>query len=138
MMDLIHRESVRRIIDSPRSKEQMLAVLDSLPSANPDLTDEEWRQVKQLRSYHNGSYAQVLDKLIASKQTGRDKPIKPDKTIDHAWGIKSVQAICPKCDCYLGAVYFLADSDKKITYCETCGQAIDWSEWEWDAERQEV
>ena len=37
-------------------------------SPQPDLTDEEWRLIKQLRSYHNGSYAQVLDKLIAAAE----------------------------------------------------------------------
>ena len=31
-MDLIDRETVRRIIDSPRTKEQMLMMLDSVPS----------------------------------------------------------------------------------------------------------
>lgn len=68
MKDLIYKESARRIIDSPRSKRQMLKILESLPPANPGLTDEEWRQIKQLRSYHNGSYAQLLDKLIAAAQ----------------------------------------------------------------------
>lgn len=42
MSDLIERESARRIIDSPRSKEQMLAVLESLPSAQPKQTDCEY------------------------------------------------------------------------------------------------
>lgn len=37
-----------------------------LPSAQPDLTAEEWNLVKKLRSCHNGSYAHVLDKLIAA------------------------------------------------------------------------
>ena len=31
-MDLIDRETVRRIIDSPRTKEQMLMMLESVPS----------------------------------------------------------------------------------------------------------
>ena len=39
-----------------------------LPPAQPAMTAEEWKLVKQLRSYHNGSYAQVLDKLIAAAQ----------------------------------------------------------------------
>ena len=37
-----------------------------LPSAQPDLTAEDWKLIKQLRSYHNGSYARVLDRLIAA------------------------------------------------------------------------
>ena len=31
-MDLIERETARRIIDSPRTKEQMLIMLESVPS----------------------------------------------------------------------------------------------------------
>ena len=37
----------------------------NLPSAQPELTDEEKRLIKKLRSYHNGSYAKVIDKLLA-------------------------------------------------------------------------
>ena len=47
MKDLIERESVRRIIDSPRTKQQMLAVLESLPPAQPDIVrceDCKWKQ----------------------------------------------------------------------------------------------
>lgn len=36
-----------------------------LPSAQPELTEEERRQIKKLRSFHNGTYAKVLDKLMA-------------------------------------------------------------------------
>ena len=39
--------------------------IKNLPSAQPDLTDEDRRLIKKLRAYHNGSYARVLDKLIA-------------------------------------------------------------------------
>ena len=39
--------------------------LAGLPSAQPEMTDEEKRLVKKLRSYHNGSYAKVIDKLLA-------------------------------------------------------------------------
>lgn len=42
--------------------------INALPSAQPDLTDEDRRLIKKLRSFHNGSYAKVLDKLIASAQ----------------------------------------------------------------------
>ena len=37
-----------------------------LPSAQPDLTAEDWKLIKQLRSCHNGSYARVLDRMIAA------------------------------------------------------------------------
>lgn len=43
-MDLIYRDTARRIIESPRSKEQMLSVLASIPSVQPEpLTDKEQR-----------------------------------------------------------------------------------------------
>ena len=41
---------------------------------------------------------------------------------------------CPACDCDLTEVYFIAPQEskikEKITYCEACGQAIDWSDEE--------
>ena len=69
------------------------------------------------------------DELPAA-QPERDIPIKPVEATDTAWGIPNRQAVCPKCDCYLGHVAFLGDyKGKKVTYCETCGQAIDWEGW---------
>lgn len=52
--------------------------IGNLPSAQPELSDEEKRLIKQLRTYHNGSYAAVLDKLIAPRvadavDTGREE-----------------------------------------------------------------
>ena len=51
----------------------IMDVLDSvcdeytiLPSAQPNLSKDELRLIKKLRSFHNGTYAKVLDKLIAS------------------------------------------------------------------------
>ena len=70
---------------------------------------------------------------LPSAQPERDIPVKPIETTDKAWGIPSRQAVCPKCDYYLGHVAFLGDyKGKRITYCETCGQAIDWEGWEFD------
>lgn len=47
-------------------------------SAQPDLSEEDWQLIKRLRSYHNGSYAKVIDKLIAPRvadavDTGREE-----------------------------------------------------------------
>ena len=43
--------------------------LKNIPSAQPEpLTEEEMRLLKKLRSFHNGSYAKLLDKLVASAQ----------------------------------------------------------------------
>ena len=77
----------------------------------------------------------ILEVLTAlpSVQPERDTPIKPIETTDRAWGIPHRQAVCPKCDYYLGHVAFLGDyKGKRITYCETCGQAIDWEGWDFD------
>ena len=66
-------------------------------------------------------------------ESERDIPVKPNETTDTAWGIPHRQAVCPKCDYYLGHVVFLGDGKgKKVTYCETCGQAIDWEGWDSD------
>lgn len=71
--------------------------------------------------------------VLPSAQPERDTPIKPIETTDRAWGIPHRQAVCPKCDYYLGNVAFLGDyKGKRITYCETCGQAIDWEGWDFD------
>lgn len=70
---------------------------------------------------------------LPSVQPERDKPMKPIETTDRAWGIPKKQAVCPKCEYYLGHVSFLGDyKGKRITYCETCGQAIDWEGWDFD------
>ena len=71
---------------------------------------------------------------IEECRASREKQIakKPNKTIDSSWGIKKEVHVCPACDYYLTEVHFIApqkiESNKKITYCETCGQAIDWSD----------
>lgn len=66
-------------------------------------------------------------KQLPPAQPERDIPLKPIETTDRAWGIPSRQAVCPKCDYYLGHVAFLGNyKGKRVTYCETCGQAIDW------------
>lgn len=72
-------------------------------------------------------------KALPSAQPERDIPVKLIETTDKAWGIPKRQAVCPKCDYYLGHVAFLGDyKGKRITYCEVCGQAIDWEGWEFD------
>ena len=43
-----------------------------LPSAQPNLSKDELRLIKKLRSFHNGTYAKVLDKLIASAHPEED------------------------------------------------------------------
>ena len=72
---------------------------------------------------------------IPSAQPERDIPKKPSETIDKAWGRPSRQPVCPNCDDYLGFVAFIGDcKGPRISYCENCGQAIDWSDWRYEDE----
>lgn len=82
MKDMIYRQAAIDVIDKysfdfPQYMERFVTelrdamkadlkddVLD-LPSAQLTLSDEDRRLIKQLRSYHNGTYAKVLDKLMA-------------------------------------------------------------------------
>jgi len=77
-----------------------------------------------------------LDGLIEqfpSAQPERDIPKEPISTTDRAWGIPLRQAVCPNCNVYLGMIHFISENGKtKVTYCETCGQAIDWEGWDYD------
>ena len=78
-------------------------------------------------------YIKKTIEKLPSAQPERDIPVKPIETTDKAWGIPKRQAVCPNCDYYLGHVAFLGDyKGKRITYCETCGQAIDWEGWDFD------
>ena len=70
-------------------------------------------------------------KQLPSAQPDRDIPRKPTATIDHTWGIAEKEPVCPTCDYYLGRVAFLGDG-KGVTYCQHCGQAIDWEGWDED------
>jgi len=70
---------------------------------------------------------------LPSAQPERDIPKKPIPTTDRAWGIPLRQAVCPNCNVYLGMIHFISENGKtKVTYCETCGQAIDWEGWDYD------
>ena len=77
-MDLISRQAVIDVLAAMQGRCTSKAALiqnskiwqqiKDLPSAQIELSDEEKRLIKQLRSYHNGSYAKVIDKLVASVQ----------------------------------------------------------------------
>ena len=68
-------------------------------------------------------------KNLPSAQPERDTPRKPTETTSRMWGIREKEPVCPKCGYYLGHWRFLG---KRITYCEHCGQAIDWEGWDFD------
>jgi len=76
MYDLISRKAAQKALMDYWGKYTMpvmpgmqgelcCSVISSIPSAVPDLTEEDWKLIRQLRSYHNGTYAKALDKLIA-------------------------------------------------------------------------
>ena len=89
------------------------------------------RQNAELVAATMGAFADRIKALLPA-QRERDIPKKPTETIDRTWGIPHKQAVCPNCDCYLGMVHFLGEGKHKVTYCESCGQAIDWEGWEQD------
>lgn len=99
-------------------------LLEGLPSA-PEITLES-----AIKYLHSIGWMQEHDRILT---VDRDIPKKPNEVIDKAWGIPNRQAVCPNCDSYLGTIHFICGGDKrKISYCESCGQAIDWEGWEED------
>lgn len=54
-------------------------------------------------------------------------PKKVEYGIDGSWGTEKEQPVCPVCDYFITQTYFIGEG-KKVTYCDHCGQAIDWSE----------
>ena len=105
------------------------AAIDAL-GERPDVWTDSEGELAEARQWE---YDVAAIKAVPSVQPERDTPMKPNETIDTIWGIRTKQAVCPKCDYYLGHVEFIGNPNgKKITYCETCGQAINWEGWEWD------
>lgn len=87
---------------------------------------------KTMLGFYVGLVKDRLERLPAARLE-RDIPIKPKETTDRTWGIPARQAVCPKCDSYLSNVVFVGDGKcvtKCVTYCENCGQAIDWEGWD--------
>lgn len=124
--------------------------IEKLPPAEPErngLTKDDIETIRihlsaikenlcnQRRWKEAQEYEDLIKRLLSasSAQPERDIPMKPNETIDSSWGIRKKQAVCPKCDYYLGHVEFIGNPNgKKVTYCETCGQAIDWEGWKWE------
>ena len=85
--------------------------------------------------YAQGNTGEHIKSIeIAIQALEKQIPKKPNKAIDSSWGTQKEAHTCPVCDYYLTEVHFIEpqkiESNKKITYCETCGQAIDWSDEE--------
>lgn len=94
---------------------------------------ESWLKVEGYSEGELNIIKAVLYELqsLPSAQPERDIPMKPMETTDRTWGVPKRQAVCPKCNCYLGHIDFIGDG-KRVTYCESCGQAIDWEGWKFD------
>jgi hypothetical protein len=56
-------------------------------------------------------------------------PKKVEYGNDNSWGVNKKVPVCPVCDYFLTQTYFIGNG-QKITYCDHCGQKIDWSEEE--------
>lgn len=73
-----------------------------------------------------GSVGETVDYThIAIDALEKQIPKKSNKAIDTSWGIKREVHVCPVCDYYLSEMNFIGDGEK-VSYCEVCGQAIDW------------
>lgn len=110
------------------------AAINAIPHKTKGMGGESWMMTYR-RSGHNDCVDACLDAIrhLPSAQLDRDIPKKPGETTDRAWGIPHRQAVCPTCDSYLGIIHFISkDAKLKISYCESCGQAIDWEGWEED------
>ena len=63
------------------------------------------------------------------KALEKQTPMSVQSVTDRTWGIEEQQPVCPECDSYLTRTVFIpidGTEGKKISYCEFCGQAIDW------------
>jgi len=136
------------ILSEPRAR-MFEQTINALPSAQPLIRTEMSsaddiisRQaaidalvcIGSLDTEADRKYARSVLEALPSAQPDRDIPKKPTKTTDRTWGIPHRQPVCPNCGCYLGMTWFICDGDgkRKVTFCETCGQAIDWEGWDED------
>lgn len=121
------QESIDMAIQALEKVQQYreIGTLEELQNMKSDYCEalSDWRQYRKIGTLEECRTA--IEKQI---------PKKPNKTIDSSWGTKKEVHTCPVCDCDLTEVYFIAPQESeikgKITYCEACGQAIDWSDAE--------
>ena len=115
--------------------EDITCILEEIQFAQPEITEDDVKEFCKKRCWivvTSDFYDEMIQRW-SSTRLERDIPMKPNETTDSSWGIRKKQAVCPKCDYYLGRVEFIGNPNgKKVTYCETCGQAIDWEGWDWE------
>ncbi len=106
-------------------------VMDPSTTPSTDLVSRQYL-LEEYDRQHEGppGGARKIIETAPPVQSERDIPRKPNSDIDHTWGIPRKHPVCPNCDVFLQTVHFIGDGKKKVSYCDRCGQAIDWSEWE--------
>lgn len=137
---------------------EVLSWIDDVPSAEPEIKERMEKSAQNVPNNDLISRKAAIDKLnreiikrrlldeiydgaldefqteeilrkLPPVQPERDTPRKPTETTSKMWGIREKEPVCPKCGYYLGHWRFMG---KRITYCEHCGQAIDWEGWDSD------
>lgn len=84
--DLIRREDARRIIDSPRSKEQMLIMLEDTPAANVEERKKGKWIIDSINEYELSYGTMAYEPVYKCSNCGRvtesyirlDEPIMPE------------------------------------------------------------
>lgn len=72
------------------------------------------------------SVNEAVQMAIEALEKQMPKPYTTD--IDTSWGVRQKMPLCPECDHFIGYHRFIHGDNREVTYCEHCGQAIDWSD----------
>lgn len=67
------------------------------------------------------------DLEMAIEALEKQKPKKVEYGNDNSWGVNKKVPVCPVCDYFLTQTYFIGNG-QKITYCDHCGQKIQWGD----------
>lgn len=88
--------------------------------------DEEYKNA--LNAYMNidARITKTL-RLIAIGAIKKQIPKKVEYGNDNSWGVNKEVPVCPVCDYFLTQTYFIGNG-QKTTYCDHCGQKLDWGE----------
>ena len=73
--------------------------------------------------------ADAMQMAIEALEKQIPKPVQYET--DYTWGIGNKQPICPECESDVSKIVFFPVDEveaKSCSYCEFCGQAIDWGD----------
>ncbi len=88
---------------------------------------------KKAKGEIGGFYNQIIEndieklRKLPSARSERDISIKPTEVSEMICDAPVIRVYCPRCNHKFRRVYI---GDNNISFCENCGQAIDWKEWE--------